>query len=293
MIRSSKLMLASLVLLAACREPSSPFKLWEMRAGMPFATLDSIALHGQKERFNCVDSYGSFRACSLQALGAFGMVEAIVDSADRAVVISFKPSTAQMAGYNDMIAGLQFEAREVRAGWNLITQGHPDPQHRPPARGENWMSEDGRWGASMVWGADGFVDEFRTYDAHAVRAWDVLAARARTDSLTRADAQALQVTESRTDPAVILNLVRMDLERLVDAQISYHDTKRDYADNTQQLNFASRPKIDITIGGADPFGWWARATHRSLPERGCTVWMGEAPNRPSGLGPRGGEPVCS
>lgn len=287
-------MISGMLVLAACGggASESPFHLWDMKAGMPFASLDSIALHDQKERYSCKDSHGSFRVCSIQTLGAFGVMQAIIDSTDRAVLISWFPASEIMS-YNDMMAGLMFESQRVRSLWNRVATPFPDPKYRPPARGENWTSEDQRWGAAMIYDRHGMVQEFRTFDQRAINKWDVLAGQARTDSIARAALTAVQVAPTTIDVNLLVDLMHLELMRLVQAQKSFYTRQSDYARELKQLNFSPRPKIDITIGAANPAGWWARASHQSLSDQFCTVWMGQVPNRPGNLGPKDSEPSCS
>src|SRR5687768_1141375 len=171
---------AILVGIAACGSdgPKSPFALWDLRAGMPFASLDSIALHDQKERFTCKPSYRNYKDCFSYSRGAFGLVQAIVDSTGRAILISWRPDLVNMAGFMDMQAGLQIESRRVRATWNQVVMARPDPAYMAPERGETWRSEDGRWGAYIIWSPQGMAREFKVTDERAMNAWNTVAARA-------------------------------------------------------------------------------------------------------------------
>lgn len=284
---------ALLIFLSACsNEPKSPFALWDMRAGMPFSALDSIALHDQKERFTCKPSYGNYKDCFSYSRGAFGLVQAIVDSTGRAILISWRPDIENMAGFGDMMAGLQFHARNVRAGWNQVVMARPDPAYQAPERGESWRSEDGRWGAYLVWRAGGLPREFRVTDERAMGGWNVLAARAVADSMAKAVAEPVVATQERGDVSQLIELLSFELKRLVDAQIVHHDNNRDYADNLAQLQFSARPRMEIVIGGADPFGWWATGTHAQLDGQQCTVWMGRPPNVRVKLGAVEATPDC-
>jgi hypothetical protein len=282
------------VSLTACREePRSPFALWDMRAGMPFAALDSIALHDQKERFTCKPSYGNYKDCFSYSRGAFGVVQAIVDSTGRAVLISWRPDIKNMSGFGDMMAGLQIESRRVRATWNQVVMARPDPAYQAPERGESWRSTDGRWGAYIIWEAGGLAREFKVTDERAMLAWDALAARAVADSMAKVAAVPAPVAAGPADPTRLLELINFELKRLVDAQIVYHDTHREYADDLAQLQFSARPKMQISIGGADSFGWWANGTHQDLNGEGCTVWMGRPPNVRGKLASREATPECT
>ena len=294
MYKQSKLILLLGLATAACggSQSKSPFPLWDMRAGMPFSALDSIALHDQKERFNCRDSYGSFRDCSIRSLGAFGLIQAIVDSTGRAVLISWRPDLDNMSAFTDMMVGLQMESRRVRATWNTVVMSKPDPAYAPPERGESWRSEDNRWGAFIIWSGEGYAREFRVTDESVMSTWNGLARKALADSMAALAAAPVQTVSNQTDPGRLVELLTLELKRLVDAQIVYHDGSRDYADRLEQLQFAARPKFLVAIGGANPFGWWATASHPSLEDRVCTVWMGEPPAVRAKLGPNEREPHC-
>jgi hypothetical protein len=280
--------------LSACSggpDSKSPFPLWDMKAGMPFSALDSIALHDQRERFNCRDSHGTYRDCSLRSLGAFGLIQAIVDSTGRAVLISWRPDVDNIMSFPDMMAGLQVESRRMRAIWNTVVMAKPDAAYPPPERGEAWRSDDGKWGAYLIWSKNGFAREFRVTDESAMARWNVLAAAAVADSLAKLAAAPVQSMPEQGDPARLVEMLQFELKRLVDAQVVYHDTRRDYADNVQQLNFSTRPKVVLTIDRATPFGFAARASHPSLAERVCAVWIGERPAA-NVFGEREREPYC-
>jgi hypothetical protein len=269
-----------------------PFDLWDFQAGMPLSELDSIALHDQHERLTCVKSHGSFKSCTITSLGAIGLVQAIVDSSGHAVLVAFKPDLNAIMNYADMQVGLELEARRMRARWNRIAQPHPDPAVRPPARAETWMSSNGRWSARLTWRKDGAAQAFQVADEKALRTWRILADKAEADSMARLATAPVPSAES-TDPQVFLDLLTLELKRLVDAQIGYHDMHRDYADDLSTLRFAPRSKISVTIMGADPFGFWARATHALLPGRTCRVYLGEPPRSTLKVRNAVGQPDCS
>ena len=258
---------------------------------MPLSVLDSIALHGQKERLTCLPSYGKFKSCTINVLGAVGFLQAIIDSSGHAVLVAYKPDVDGVRTYVDMEVGLLSEARRIRAVWSTIAEPHPDPKVRPPSRAETWSSKNGRWSARLVWQKDGFPSEFRVADENAMRAWGILADKAEADSLAQIAVAPLESAES-SDPQVFIDLLSLELKRLSDAQMGYHDGHRDYADDLRSLKFAPRSKVQIRIGSADPFGFWARATHELLPDRVCSIYVGKPPGAPHLMGSEG-QPSCS
>ena len=285
-------MLAAALGIAACsNDDTPPFALWAFRAGMPLTALDSMALHTQHERFTCVNSYGTFRSCTIQSLGSFGIVQAIIDSTGHAVLVAFKPDMESLMGFDVLLVGLERESRNIRARWNQIAEPQGDPLVRPPRRAEVWSSRSGRWSARLVWQKDGYPQEFRVADARAMRTWSILADKAEADSMARL-ALAPLAEQAHSDPQVFADLLSLELKRLVDAQIAYHDTRRTYTTDLSALKFAPRSKVHMTIGGADPFGFWARATHDLLPDRTCNIFIGEPPRAPAQLGHTEGQPVC-
>jgi hypothetical protein len=285
-------LVATLGFAACSSDDVPPFALWDFRAGMPLSVLDSIALHGQHERLTCVKSYGSFKSCTIQVLGSIGLLQAVVDSSGHAVLVAFKPDIDAVRTFADMEIGLLTQARRIRAAWNQIAEPHSDPAVRPPARAEAWRSQNGRWSARLVWQKDGFPSEFRVADENAMRAWGILADQAEADSLARIAVAPIEAPES-SDPQLFLDMMSLELKRLVDAQIAYHDMHRDYADDLKSLQFAPRSKVQMRIGAADPFGFWALATHQLLPEHRCRIFFGTPPGAPAQVGAREGQPTCS
>ena len=292
-LRVCVLLLAMLGFAACGGEERPPFALWTFRAGMPLSVLDSIALHSQKERLTCVRSYGSFKSCTVQTLGSFGLVQAVVDSSGYAVLVAYKPDVEMIHSYGDMDMGLLNEARRIRAVWNQIAEPHPDPKIRPPARAESWLSQNGRWSARLVWQKDGYPSEFRVADERAMRAFGILADKAEADSMAQLAIAPIAAAVEPSDPQVFIDLMSLELKRLADSQVGYHDGHRDYADDLKSLKFVPRSKIQIRIGSADPFGFWARATHELLPDYSCRIFLGEPPGAPTQLGPSEGQPTCS
>ena len=291
-LRALAVLCAALGLAACSGADAPPFALWDFRAGMPLSVLDSIALHGQHERLTCVKSYGSFKSCTIQVLGSIGVLQAVVDSSGHAVLVAFKPDIDAVRTFADMEVGLLAQARRIRATWNQIAEPHSDPTIRPPARAEAWTAQNSRWSARLVWQKDGFPSEFRVADENAMRAWRILADQAEADSLARLALAPIESPES-SDPQLFVDLMSLELKRVVDAQIAYHDMHRDYADDLRSLQFAPRSKVQMRIGGADPFGFWAVATHQLLPEHTCKIFYGTPPGAPAQLGPREGQPTCS
>jgi hypothetical protein len=291
-IRACALFIAVLGATACGGDDRPPFALWNFRAGMPLSVLDSIALHDQHERLTCVKSYGSFKSCTIQSLGAIGVVQAIVDSTGHAVLVAYKPDVYAIRNYLDMDAGLLMEGRRIRATWNQIAEPHPDPKIRPPARAETWTSANGRWSARLVWQKEGYPAEFRVADQNAMRAWGILEDQAEADSLAQLAVAPIEAPE-RSDPQVFIDLMSLELKRLADAQIGYHDGHRNYAADLQSLKFVARSKVQIRMGGADPFGFWARATHQLLPDHSCSIYLGKPPGALPRLGASEGQPTCS
>ena len=108
-------LLLTLLISACSREKASPFDLWDMRAGMPFAKLDSIAVHDQQERFTCIASVGKFKECVLAPHAIPSRMVAIVDSANRAVIISFHPDTHSLGSSDG--ASVVIETERLRRRW--------------------------------------------------------------------------------------------------------------------------------------------------------------------------------
>lgn len=124
------------------RNQLSPFSLSEIRAGMPFATLDDQADRGEHRRFSCRTVEAEVRLCELETDGPPGTMRLALDGAGRAMIVQFRVA--------DTTLKMRELARQIAAEWSLV-----DPRHsqRPRADGTNvteWKSADRSWSASMV-----------------------------------------------------------------------------------------------------------------------------------------------
>jgi hypothetical protein len=72
-------------------------------------------------------------------------------------------------------------------------------------------------------------------------------------------------------------IAQADLLRLANAQKTYFEANRCYADSLSTLAFVPADSVHITIGGtglATGSGWSATARHASTPDRKCIVGFG-------------------
>ncbi len=125
------------------RPRPAPFALWDFRAGMSFAALDSQALREAKQRFTCHQVLPSARVCELHATGINGRLRVLVDARDRAAWIAFRPDSASPV--------MREEGRRIAAEWNRLRAGVQDEPRAdaPNASTTRWISKDGHWSASM------------------------------------------------------------------------------------------------------------------------------------------------
>ena len=72
-------------------------------------------------------------------------------------------------------------------------------------------------------------------------------------------------------------IAQADLTRLADAQRTYFDANRRYADSLTKLAFVPADSVRIAISGtglATGDGWSATARHASTPDRKCVIGFG-------------------
>lgn len=88
----------------------SPITLWNIRPGMSLAQLDSVAFHNERKRHQCASAEAGFRRCTVATENIFGEMEAVVDTADRVVMITFRPDFESMGGFTDMSGSVYLHA---------------------------------------------------------------------------------------------------------------------------------------------------------------------------------------
>lgn len=284
------------LLLAACAESDiSPLPLWDMRAGMPFERLDSIAKHDQRERFACVASYGTYRECWLEPRGAGGRMIAIVDSAQRVAQLTYHPDVPRLSGSPRQGGGLIIETETLRRAWARKAIVIADSANLD-RRSERYVTKDRRWTAHIRWAGSIFPTEIGVADEQRAKPFRMLAEAAFVDSVTRDAKRSLgevAMQKSRDDQRTAF--VEAELKRLVVAQDAHRARIKGFAANLTQLHFIPRRRINIEIAGATAGGWWARGGYEGLSGFTCLVWDGAAPLADSTgmrLGGTPREPEC-
>lgn len=269
---------------------SLDFEMWDMRIGMTFAELDSISLHDQMAEFTCAASLPGFRTCSVPLRGSPGRMDALVDSTDRVVELTFwtgvealtSSLTSDGGRSYDMMMGLIEESSRLASEWRDITD--PDTVFSQD-RGwlEMFSAGKGRWSARILWQSTGQPSMIRIADA------DVTSAYGRALARGQAGAQAAAAPpDGAPGPE---RAIRSELRRLVEAQRAFRERSGGYADGLSALHFIPREGVLVEIGGARTAGWWARGWTEDGGE--CVVWEGVPPPRSGGFEGRAGEPVCS
>jgi len=127
------------------RNQLSPFSLAEIRAGMPFATLDDQADRGEHRRFRCQTVEAEVRLCELETDGPPGTMRLALDGAGRAMIVQFRVA--------DTTLKMRELARRIAAEWSLVDPRHPQRQRVDGTNVTEWKSADSFWSASMVNGA--------------------------------------------------------------------------------------------------------------------------------------------
>jgi hypothetical protein len=127
----------------------SPFPLWEIRAGMPFATLDDQAQRGAHKRFSCRPVEADVRLCELEADGPTGLMRLALDNTGRAMIVQFRVT--------DTTLKMSEEARKLGAEWSLVDARHPQRKSTGGASITRWASADNSWSASMSNGASSSI----------------------------------------------------------------------------------------------------------------------------------------
>lgn len=280
---------ALLALAAGCSEPESPFRMWDMRIGMPFTELDSISLHDQQARFTCARSLLGYRTCSVPLRGSPGRMDALVDSTGRVVELTFRTGlqnltsnlTSDDGRSYDMLMGLVNESHRVVTEWRRVTDS--DTVFSPEVGWtETWLAGEGRWRARVVWQGTRMPNVLSIADAEKAHAHALALATA--ESGGGAARGASEPGDEALEP------VLGELRRLVEAQRTYRERTGQHADALAALHFIPREDVLVEIGGARAAGWWARGWSGDGTE--CVVWDGVPPPRTGGFDGREGEPVC-
>ena len=281
--------LALVALTAGCSSPDSPFDLWDMQIGMPFAELEAISLDTQESAFTCVTSFGGFRSCSVPLTGTPGRMDALVDSTGRVVELTFTTGsdhlvsnvTGDDGSSYDMLLNLYRASTRLAAEWRDVTRS--DTVYSEESGWiETWRAGEGRWMATIVWQGTGQPSVVRTADAWKTRAHEVDLAEAE-DETDRATSSADEIGPDQA--------VRDELRRLVQAQRAFRERNGRHADALSPLHFIPREDVLVEIGAARPAGWWARGWTIDGPE--CVVWDGVPPPASVDFRGRAGEPTCS
>lgn len=271
-------------------EDVSPYNLWDMRAGMSFEQLDSIAVHDQKERYSCVPTYGSYKACWITVHAVPGRMSAIIDSTDHVAIVGYHPDLPALSKDLTVGASLVIEAHELEKRWNYVTPAKSETDPVTLDKKQVWVSEDGLWTAKIDWSGSGFPAQLTTTDERRARAYRRLASEAQADSIIRESRRSLAEVAAGGDDGLIA-VVESELKRLASAQDLHRQQARRYAADLAQLHFIPKAEIELDIKGASPSGWWATGSHEKLPGRSCVLWVGAAPSGSATAGVRlGGTP---
>lgn len=125
------------------RPDSSPFVMWDFRAGVEFADLEQSLRSQTRRRFECHELLPDVRYCVMEAYGIDGKVRVVVAPNGRAARIQFVPDSAS--------ALMREEGRRLAARWNRIVEPVADPPDAvdPRLSTSRWTTEDERWTAML------------------------------------------------------------------------------------------------------------------------------------------------
>ena len=125
----------------------SPFSLFgrdDMRAGLPFRTLDEAATNESVRQYQCVPLWGGARRCSLAI--ETGLLVAIVDSTQHVIRLVAASDSGSRNRY-DVHGLLIFRdvVRDTRAAWDSVGTLYRDgtDADTPQLR---WLDPTHRWG---------------------------------------------------------------------------------------------------------------------------------------------------
>jgi hypothetical protein len=121
---------------------SSPFPIWAMYAGRPFAEMNADAQRSDGKPFTCRPLTADSQDCEFVSPGT-GTTRVVVDAQGMAAVVQFLPDTET--------SRLRDETRQLSARWNDVRS--PENWVPDATRGErsvvHWATADGRWSATM------------------------------------------------------------------------------------------------------------------------------------------------
>jgi hypothetical protein len=261
--------------------------MWDMRVGMSFAQLDSIAFHDQQAHYTCTSSLLGFRTCSVPLRGLPGRMDALVDSAGRVVELTFWTGSDQLVSSVLTDGGSSYRALQMlyqqslrlAAAWRGVTASDT-VYSEDVGWTETWL--EGPWIARIVWQGTGQPSMITTADAEESHAHALALAQAESGASRRGPT----VEASGSEEAL-----RSELRRLVRAQRAFRERTGRHADGLASLHFVPREGILVEIVGARSAGWWARAWTGEGGE--CEVWDGVPPPREADFEGQAGEPACS
>ena len=291
----------------------SPFTLFgrdDMRAGLPFRTLDESAKNESLRQYQCVPLWGGARRCSLPI--ETGLLVAIVDSTQHVIRLIAASDSGSRNRY-DVHGLLIFRdvVRDTRATWDSVGTLYRDGMdaETPQLR---WLDPTHRWGGSL-WYSRAHRANVRSSPA----AMDAELAISLPESITVTDLPAYSLLMERqpTAPAPkpiaspvrvavrtpptrddLLTMLRSDLRALTIAQEGVVHATGNYETQLERLPFTRSDGVVLQLVHATPDGWGAVATHPSLSGVSCVVFAGNVPTPPltQREGRRGspGEVVC-
>ena len=119
----------------------SLFRMWDIRAGERFSTLDDDAEREMHRRFDCQAIEGGVRLCEAKTVVP-GLMRLAVDTSGRTMIVQWRVADSSLR--------MTEEARRMAAEWTLV-----EPRHSRSAgaggRGvTRWLTRDSAWSASMT-----------------------------------------------------------------------------------------------------------------------------------------------
>jgi hypothetical protein len=118
----------------------SPFRMWDNRAGAPFAFFDSESNHDIHKRFHCKSVEGEVQLCDVD-MGAPGFMRLALDNSGRAMIVEWRIADSSLKVVE--------QARQLAAEWSLVESRHSQRKGVNGSTSTRWVTTDSAWSASM------------------------------------------------------------------------------------------------------------------------------------------------
>lgn len=263
------------------RHERSPFALFGVAPGMSVSEMRKAAAQ-RKGTLDCRPQYDHYQYCALKLIPEPGIVGAVVDSKDRAIVVQ----AVAVSG----LEGLYFQADTAATAWSAITQGAPVPPlvDRGDTGAVRWASPDHRWTAELHYGGSRDPDVARQVtivDTRALHRLVAVSASAAADAKElgwippTAEEAAAAFEQHRRNRKSDYGALATTLSQLGDFEAAHFNAHHTYTDNVSDLpGMFIIGATHLEILSATDSGWTAKATLSGFPNSGCVAIGGRVPS---------------